>query len=168
MQALYILSVWVHIVAAAVWVGSMAFFAIVVAPVIRSTPPEVVGPIVRKLGTRFRVLGWVSLAVLVVTGITNLLVRGIGFAQLIDGAFWATPLGRALAPKLVTVAAVVGATLGHDLLFTARTVDRLGVDPSAPDVARRRRIGTWLGRSTLLLSLLVLLFAVVMVRGAPW
>jgi putative copper export protein len=167
MQALYILSVWVHVVAASVWVGSMAFFALVVAPVLRSGAPQVVGPLVRELGVRFRVLGWVSLAVLVVTGLTNLLVRGIGPGQLLEAAFWATPLGRVLGPKLVAVAAVVGATLGHDLLFTARTVSRLGVDPSAPDVARRRRIGTWLGRSTLLLSLVVLLLAVMMVRGTP-
>lgn len=168
MHGLYVLSVWLHIVAAAVWVGSMAFFALVVAPVIRASPREAVGPLVRLLGVRFRVLGWACLAVLVLTGISNLVIRGFGVSELVSGAFWGTPFGRALAWKLVVVAGVIGSTLAHDLLFTARAIGRLGEDPSAPDVVRRRKIASWLGRATLLLSLAVLLLAVTLVRGSPF
>ncbi len=165
MHGLYILSVWLHIVAAAVWVGSMAFFALVVAPVIRAGSSESIGPLVRALGVRFRVLGWACLVLLVLTGITNLAVRGFGASELVSREFWVTPFGHALAYKLVTVAAVIGSTLAHDLLFTARTISRLGEAPSAPDVARRRKIASWLGRATLLLSLAVLFLAVTLVRG---
>ena len=165
MHGLYVLSVWLHIVAAAVWVGSMAFFALVVAPVIRTGSSESLGPLVRSLGVRFRVLGWTCLVVLVLTGISNLAIRGFGASELVSEAFWGTPFGRALAYKLVVVAAVIGSTLAHDLLFTARAIGRLGDAPSAPDVVRRRKIASWLGRATLLLSLAVLLLAVVLVRG---
>lgn len=168
MYGLYVLSVWLHIVAAAVWVGSMAFFALVVAPVIRSGSVEGMGPLVRALGVRYRVVGWACLIVLVLTGISNLMIRGIGVTELASGAFWATPFGHALAQKLVVVAAVIGSTLAHDLLFTARAVSQLGEDPSAPEMVRRRKIASWLGRATLLLSLLVLLLAVTLVRGSPF
>jgi len=138
---LYIVSVWVHVMAATAWVGSMLFFAAVAVPVMRA--PEAL-PLLRIVGRRYRVFGWIALGTLLVTGVSNLYFRGIRWALLTDRAFWSTEFGHALAWKLVFVGLVVGATLAHDAWRSAL-----------------------LGRATLLLSLVVLFFAVQLVRGGP-
>jgi uncharacterized membrane protein len=56
---LYALSVWLHIVVSAAWVGSMIFFAAVAVPVLRRNDMRSAAPqLMRLLGARFRVLGW--------------------------------------------------------------------------------------------------------------
>jgi len=168
MHTLYTLSVFLHVLAACAWIGSMIFFAVAVVPVIRR--PEyrsVFADLVRQVGARFRVLGWTCVLVLVATGIANLALLGIGFAALGSAAFWSAGFGRTLACKLVAVLLVVLATGAHDLLLGARAMRRLASDPTSPAAQRARRTASWLGRATLLLSLAVLLFAVWLVRGMP-
>jgi len=153
MTALYTLSVYLHVVAACAWIGSMLFFSIVVVPVLRR--PEqaaAAGPLVRAVGLRFRSFGWACIGILLTTGVTNLALRGVGFGTLASGAFWADGFGRALAYKLTAVAVVVGLTVAHDAL---------SLRPEA------RKAASWLGRLTLLASLAVVLFAVWVVRGLP-
>ena len=168
MHALYTLSVFVHILAASAWIGAMIFFGVAVIPVIRR--PEyasVFTGLVRHVGARFRVLGWACVAVLVATGISNLALRGIGVAQLSSAAFWSADFGRTLAYKLAAVLLVVLATGAHDILVGARAMRRLECDPASSAAQRARRVASWLGRTTLLLSLAVLLLAVWLVRGLP-
>ena len=168
MHTLYTLSVFVHILAACSWIGAMIFFAVAVVPVIRR--PEyrsVFAELVRDVGARFRVLGWVSLLVLIATGICNLELLGFGVAQLSTAAFWCAGFGRTLAYKLVAVVLVVLATAAHDVLIGARAMRRLAQDPTSLSALRARRVASWLGRMTLLLSLAVLLLAVWLVRGLP-
>jgi putative copper resistance protein D len=168
MHTLYTLSVFVHIAAACAWIGSMIFFAAAVVPVVRR--PEYRGmyaELVRRIGARYRALGWTCIVVLVATGVSNLILRGIGVTQLSSGAFWSTDVGRALGGKLVAVFLVVLATAAHDILFGAKAMRRVEQDPASPQAQRSRRLASWLGRLTLLLSLVVLLLAVWMVRGLP-
>jgi putative copper export protein len=167
MHALYTLSVFLHVLAACAWIGAMIFFGVAVVPVVRR--PEfrpVFADIVRRVGARFRVLGWGCVIALVATGTLNLALRGF-LTQIAMRAFWSTEFGRTLAYKLVAVLLVVAATAAHDLLFGKSAMQRLQRDPSSPAAQRARRTASWLGRSTLLLSLAVLLFAVWLVRGMP-
>ena len=153
MQAIYTVSVYLHVVAACAWIGSMLFFSIVVVPVLRR--PEqaaAAGPLVRQVGLRFRTFGWACIGVLLATGVTNLVLRGVGLSTLASGPFWADGFGKALAYKLTSVAVVIGLTLAHDAL---------SLRPQA------RKLASWLGRLTLLASLTVVLFAVWLVRGMP-
>jgi uncharacterized membrane protein len=162
----YAVSVWLHVVAATAWVGSMIFFAVVAVPVLRRADVRVAAPrLLRLLGARFRVLGWVSLSILLVTGVTNLVMRGIGWSMLSDGAFWATGFGRALAYKLALVAFVLVATVAHELLAGRRAIDAMESDPTSPQAMRTRAIASWLGRSVMLASLAILFFATTLVRG---
>jgi hypothetical protein len=106
--------------------------------------------LVRRVGRRFRVLGWSALGVLLVTGVSNLLLRGIGPGAWASGAFWATDFGRALAYKLAFVVLAVASTALHDVF-----------------ALRSRAVSAWLGRATLLFSLGAVAFAVWLVRGLP-
>jgi putative copper resistance protein D len=153
LHALYTISVYVHVVAACAWVGSMLFFSTVLVPVLRRPEQAVAaGPLVRLVGLRFRTFGWVCIGTLLATGVLNLGMRGVGLDTLTSGPFWADGFGRALAYKLASVVVVVGLTGVHDAL---------SLRPQA------RRLASWLGRMTLVASLLVILFAVWLVRGTP-
>lgn len=148
----YELVVWLHILAAAVWIGGMSFFAIVVVPVVRRSGGG--AELLQTIGRRLRVVGWILLALLVITGAANLRAHGIGWSTLGQREFWSTDFGRALAIKLSLVAAIVAATLLHDVLSRR-----------AP--GSTRTLTAWSGRIILLLSLGVVFFAVTLVRGLP-
>ena len=163
---MYALSVWIHVVAATAWVGSMIFFAVALVPVLRRDDLRPSAPaLLRLVGARFRALGWIALAVLIITGAANLYFRGIGWSILRDGAFWSTSFGRALAWKLSLVALVVMATAAHDLLTGKRALDALERSPTSGEGLRARRLASWLGRIVLLASLAILFFATALVRG---
>ena len=152
-HALYTISVYVHVIAACAWIGSMLFFSVVVVPVLRRPQQAAAAlALVRQVGIRFRVFGWACIGTLLVTGVLNLALRGVGLDTLASRPFWADGFGRALACKLAAVVVVLGLTVAHDALSLRPQV---------------RRIASWLGRLTLLASLLVVLFAVWLVRGMP-
>jgi len=146
----YAINVWLHLLAAAVWLGSMVFFAAVVVPTIRREEMRASAPILmRFVGPRFRVVGWCALGVLGVTGVLNLYFRGITWSMLVDAEFWSVGFGRILAYKLVLVALVVVMALAHE---------------GAAGATQARR-ASWLGRAMLVLSLAILFLAVSLVRG---
>lgn len=161
---MYIITVWIHIVAACVWVGGLLFFGLVIVPVLRRLESREGTRVVRALGRQFRPVGWGSLVVLVVTGILNLTARWATPEQLASATFWTTPFGSTLALKLFLVALVIAATAAHDVLG-ARAVASAQKPGAEGDAAAQRRIASWLGRITTLLALGVVLVAVMLVRG---
>jgi putative copper resistance protein D len=108
MNSLYLASVWLHIVAAMAWVGGMIFL---VSSVIPLKKPELTIAAAR----RFRVVGWIALVVLVLTGVFNVLHRGYRFEHFFTGDVFAGGWGRTLALKLACVAFVIVLSLAHDL-----------------------------------------------------
>ena len=98
MHFAFVAFLWLHIVAAAVWLGGMVFLALVLVPTIRRSEYRALAPgLVHATGVRFRTVGWIALAVLAASGIGNLWIRGIGTDLLTDPEFWAAPYGRLLA-----------------------------------------------------------------------
>jgi putative copper export protein len=156
MSVAYTISVVLHVLAAALWVGGMGLFALVVVPVARRQLGEArARDLLRAAGLRFATVAWFALGVLVVTGVTNLASRGL-LPALRQPDFWRSPFGKILALKLTLVALVFGASLVHSR-DASRSADR------APSP-----IAAMLGRVTLLLSLAVVVLAVLLVRGTPW
>ena len=45
---------------------------------------------------KFRIIAWVSIAVLIVIGVTNLLTLGIAWEVLTSAAFWSSSYGKRL------------------------------------------------------------------------
>lgn len=159
-------SVWLHIVAACVWVGGMFFLALVVVPVVRGLPDRALATrLFHEVGTRFRHVGWATLTVLVVTGLTNLHYRGIGLDRMTDGEFWAGGYGRPLAYKLVLVLAILALSLFHDFHMGPRAVAVMRDQPGSREALRMRRMASIFGRVNLLAALAVIALAVVLVRG---
>ena len=166
MHALYLVSVWFHILAALVWIGGMVFLALILIPVIRE--PEHRGlavSLIHRTGVRFRVVGWACLGLLIVTGTFNVTYRGFGWTDAVSGRLWQGIFGRILALKLGLVVAILLLSAVHDLFIGPRATVLLRANPSSPEAMRFRRGASWIGRITLLLALTVVALGVMLIRG---
>lgn len=86
------LVLWVHILAATVWIGGQITLAALV-PILRCF-----GDAVTIAARRFQEIAWTAFVLLVITGIWNMHNAGIGWGDLN-----ATPTGRTLSLKLAFV-----------------------------------------------------------------
>lgn len=169
MHLIYLLSVWLHIIAAVVWIGGTIFLAGVLLPAIRRPEFAQVGvPLIRATAHRFRFVGWLCFGVFVLTGSVNLWFRGIGWTELQSGHFWQGSFGTALASKLILVAVIISVSALHDFFIGPRAADAWQADPRAPQTLRLRRQAIQVARVNLLLALLASFLGVVLVRGVPW
>ncbi len=168
MRIFYILSVWLHILAAATWIGGMIFLALAVVPLLRR--PEyggIAASLVHWLGVRFRWIGWVCLGLLVLSGTFNLIYRGYGWDDIWSGRLWQGPFGQALGIKLFLVAVILIMSAVHDFRIGPRATALWQANPASPEAKRLRRQASWIGRLNLILALAVVALAVILVRGWP-
>ena len=163
-MSLYLLSVTLHVLAAFVWLGGLFFLAGVGAPVLRQLePPELRARLFRDIGTRFRRIGWMAIALLLLTGLGNLHFGGLLRTDVLgDPGFWTRPYGRTLGWKIGLVAAMVGLAALHDFVLGPRA-SRL--PPGSPEARGARRRAAWLARVNTLLGIVLIVVAVRLVRG---
>jgi len=170
---LYQLSVFLHILSAVIWIGGMLFLALVVVPVTRPLPPGERAALVGAVGRRFRAVGWACIAVLLVTGVVNTGYRGVTLENLFTAALWSSPFGTTLALKLGGVAVMLALSVYHDFAIGPRSVrvlEQATVPGSAAlaEARRLRRLASIVGRAEAILALVVLVLAIMLVRGVPW
>jgi len=164
-MTLYHLNVFVHVLAAVVWLGGMFFLAAVGAPVIRTLEPAGLRrQLFESIGRQFRGLGWLAIAVLLATGIGNIHFRGLLTAEVWTGPdFWlGTNYGRTLAAKLVLVTAMVAVQALHDF-WLGPAAGR--AEPGTPQTKTLRRWASWMARGNALLGVALLWVAVGLARG---
>src|SRR5687768_15353674 len=106
MRGLYLVSVWLHVIAAAAWVGALVFLAAVLVPVLRRGDDATRARVLRQSGPALRALGWTAFAVLLLTGVANLAGRGYELADA-TGRLWWGPFGQAFAWKMGLFAVVL-------------------------------------------------------------
>jgi len=160
----YWVSVTLHVLAALLWLGGMFFLALVGAPALRTLEPALRQRLFRDLGQRFRSVGWVSLAILIVTGVANLHYRGwLHWEHVLgDAAFWRTPPGAALGWKLVAVAAMLAVQGIHDFALGPASSRAIA---GGPEALRLRRRAALLARASALLGLVIVIAAVRLARA---
>jgi putative copper resistance protein D len=169
----YQLSVFLHILSAVIWIGGMFFLALVVVPATRGLPPAERAALFGTVGRRFRTVGWVCIAILIVTGMVNSGYRGVTWENLTTAELWGSPFGSTLALKLGVVAVMLGLSIYHDVVLGPRTVRMLeqAAPAMAPNVLveaqRLRRRASLVGRLEAILALIVLALAIMLVRGVP-
>ena len=167
MYTLYLISVWLHVLASMVWIGGMVFLALVLVPYARLPEQrEQAMGMIRWTGVRFRSVGWICIAVLAATGLFNISYRGYQWTDL-AGEFWKSVFGRTLAIKLGLVGIVLLISLVHDFVIGPRAGLAARTHPGSVEARRLRRQASWLGRLNLLLTLIILALAVTLVRGWP-
>jgi uncharacterized membrane protein len=168
MRVLYLTMVWLHVLAAVVWIGGMTFLTLVLVPALRKV--ELGSRRVELLhvtGVRFRRVGWIALGVSIGSGILVLALRGVGWAAVSSAGFWGSSFGRVLAAKLLVVATIIVLSAAHDFFVGPRATRLLRADQASSPAARLRRWATVMGRANLLFALVVLALAVMLVRGVP-
>ncbi len=163
-MSLYTLNVTVHVLAAMLWLGGMFFLGIVGAPVLRKVePPALRADLFARLGERFRSIGWVSIGVLLVTGVLNLHFRGLlSVAVLTDGAFWSSRYGVTLAWKLTAVLVMLISSGIHDFVLGPAAARE---QPGSPAAAAMRRKAALLARVNALVGIVLVMAAVRLARG---
>lgn len=164
MTRFYYAIVTVHVLAALLWLGGMFFLAVVGAPVLRNVDSPVVRrELFRRLGAHFRTVGWVSIAVLVTTGVLTLQARGVLRRDvLMSGGFWATTWGTRLAWKLALVGTMLSIQAVHDFVH-GPAASRL--EPGTPEARRMRWWASWMARVNTLLGVALVYVAVRLARG---
>jgi len=158
-MTLYILSVWIHVLLACVWVGGMIYTAAVVVPFAVRQSPDERQRLLRGLARKFRMIGWSSVVLLVITGVYNATQRyaldGVG------GLFDRTRVGFWLPRKLEFFVLMVLLVLFHDIMSTRAAKQSGGARDSAPG----NRLGSIAAAIATLLALVVLYCSVRIVRG---
>jgi uncharacterized membrane protein len=160
----YAINVTIHVLAAMLWLGGMFFLGVVGAPVLRRVEPAPVRQrLFHELGLRFRTVGWVAIAILVVTGIGNLHFRGWLHASVLgSAAFWSTGTGHALAWKLASVTAMIVVSAVHDFVL-GPAAGR--VEAGSPRALELRRRAALLARANAIIGVVIVVAAVRLARG---
>ncbi|MFO0675314.1 MAG: DUF4149 domain-containing protein [Polyangiaceae bacterium] len=167
MHPLFLLSVWLHILAASTWIGGMFFLVLVVVPWLRHGGREQAGSFLRETGPRFRTVSWACLGLLLVTGLFNAWVRGVRLSDFV-GAEGLSPYHKILSWKVGVFVAVLLVSSIHDFVIGPRATRAIVRDPVSATTIGLRRNASLLGRLNALLALVLVALAVTLVRGLPW
>jgi len=165
---LYQVNVWIHILAATVWVGGLIYTAAVAVPFALTHDREERQRILRGLARRFRPIAWSAMVILFLTGLGNLTLRispirigQIFSGEVFDPAKVETLIAVWLPWKLLLVVTMVGLMLYHDLT-SIRAARKAEGDPgSAPGHAP----GTTAAAIATLIAIAILYVSVRLVRG---
>ena len=146
---------WIHLLAAITFIGGWMFIQLVVRPSLtegKVKPPSMEAlEVVKKIGQRFKMVGWVSLMALIFTGASQLLDES-GSARI------ETRWGLIMMLKLFVFAIVGGLIFVHDLILDPYSVPLKGKkEESGPPMFSGKVV--WVQRAILGLSLAVLFIA---------
>jgi putative copper export protein len=154
MHTLYLASVFLHLLAAMTYVGGMIFLVSVAVPALRKDR-DTMRTMMQTLGVRFRLVGWIALGTLIVTGLYNIVHRGYELSDIFSGTVFMGQWGRVLAHKLAMVGIILVLAVVHDFF----------IGPKAKDSEQARKTASILGRVTFACALAAVALAVALVRG---
>lgn len=166
-HSIYLLSVTIHILSAMVWIGGMLFLVLVVVPWLRSGAAVDASRFLRETGVRFRNVGWACFGLLLATGTYNLYVRGVRFASFTDDRWLASSYGKVIVLKLTAFAIVLAVSAAHDFYVGPRATDAIARSPASEETTRLRARASKLGRLNAVMGLVLVVLAVLIVRGVP-
>jgi uncharacterized membrane protein len=155
-----LLLVWIHLLAALLWIGGLLFLSLIVVPLFKQEPFSTqCRPFFKAVALRFRSFVWGAIAVLLITG--PLLLN-----QRLEVAWPPAAWPRVLQVKLTLVCLLLLLTALHDVALGPR-VGRILAVPEARRSDRDRRLvhsARWAPRLSLLIALGILFCAVMLVR----
>lgn len=147
---------FLHVVSAIFWIGGMLFLSLVMVPFFKTLDdPRKKSEIYKIVGRRFRSLSWIAIAVMLVTGPVNLYYLGATFESVTSAAFYSTSYGRILALKVLFVLLALTSALVHDFW----------IGPKSRTSRQYGKYAMWMGRTNLLIALVIVLLAVFIRAG---
>ena len=147
MRAFYLISVFLHVIAAMTWIGGMVILVVAVMPLLRQSQHKGIRRVfLPEFGRRFGRVSWVCLAILAPTGVINLWMRGVRPGDFFSPEWRSTGFGQLVLAKLSLVLLAV--------LFSA-----------LHQRAAASRHARWFGRSLLVIGVTIVAVAVLLVRA---
>src|SRR4026208_1652915 len=126
MSPSYYISVWLHIIGVAFWIGGMLFLPLVLLPGIKDHPDR--KKLLLATGLKFRFYGYIVLAMLFITGLLNIYYRGI---RLSLQFFFESKYGSLVSLKILLFITMIIISIFHDLVFGKKVIeDQLADDPA--------------------------------------
>ena len=153
MNTWYYISVWLHIVGAAFWIGGMLFLPLVLLPGIKNNPDR--RNLLMSTGLKFRFYGYIVLAIMFVTGLLNIYLRGISFSL---DFFIKTRYGQLVELKIILFVLMLMISLMHDLIVGRKAIEQM-------ENQNIKRIARWTGRILLFIALIMAYIGVMISRG---
>ena len=160
MSVWYLLSVYVHIIAASLWVGGMLFFIIVLLPAIKKHPDKAI--LLHQTGLKFRFAGWITLITLLITGLFNMHQRSIGLTwnDLSESTY-----GQLVGAKIIIFLIVIVVSAIHDFHVGTKATEKWISNENEAEIERFRKMARWVGRLNFLLAMAAVGLGVIIVRG---
>ena len=153
MSSWYYISVWLHIIGGAFWIGGMLFLPFVLLPGIKDHPDR--KNLLMATGLKFRFYGYIVLAMLFITGLLNIYLRGLSFSL---NFFTMTRYGQLVELKIILFVLMITISLLHDLVIGRKAIEHM-------ENQNIKLIARWTGRLLLLISLIMAYIGVVISRG---
>ncbi len=150
---------WIHLIAAAVWIGSQVMMFTTVTPSLRLIEsPAVRGLVMRSVTRRFGYLGWGALLILILTGLGNVADRDDLYQPV--GVFdFGFRYAWLLTTKLALTVVVVLLTAWHTFVHGPRLLRELeATGGGRPTAAAEARIGS-MRRLSIIVSVVNLIIA---------
>ena len=152
--------IWLHLVAATVWIGGILFLALVFVPVLRNQSNQTFAQtFFRAVAQRFRIVARVAIILLIVTGILLLDQR----------ALFSLPFDRwpsILLVKLLLVSVLIAISLFHELIIGPKVKFIKEIPESVRTQSQHilLRMSPWINRTIALLSVSILYTAAILAR----
>lgn len=143
LYTIYLLSAWLHILAAITWVGGMFTLLLVVVPSLRRGDRAQAAAMLRDTGPRLRDIGRICFGLLAITGTFNLWARAVRLSSFGSAAWLASPFGRAVLWKLGVFGVILGVSAAHDFIWVHAPPSQFW-----PTHSRRKRSECGVGRPT--------------------
>ena len=154
MNTWYHLTVWLHIISGAFWIGGMLFLPLVLLPGIKDHPDR--RNLLMATGLKFRFYGYIALVLLLATGLLNIYFRGIHLSWRF---FTASHYGRLVSLKLILFISMLLVSLIHDLFVGRKAIAQM------KNNRKLKLIASWTGRILLIISLVMAYIGVLLSRG---
>ena len=167
MDIFSLLILWIHVIAAVIWVGGNLILAMVIVPHFRqSLPPVQRIQLLTQIGKRFEPVVWGCIGVLFFTGIINIFFAvDLTSPTALSNAFMRTLIIKILLFFLLTILTVL-----HSMIFAPRLAVAIeGLDPTLEELPSEiKPLRTQMSVVSSLIgvvSLLILLAAVALRMG---
>jgi len=152
----YLISVFIHVICATIWIGGMLFLPLVLLPSIKNHPDRIL--LLQKTGIKFRFIGWICLTILFITGLLNIYLRGL---PLTWGYLSESSYGQLLGLKLLLFIVMLIIGVIHDFYIGHKSIDEMKNTSNG----NFRKLAQWSGRLNLLLALAIAFIGIVLSRG---
>ena len=160
-----IINAFLHLFAVVAAVGGSLFIYTVFYRSTKDLAPPQLGQVNQAMGQRFSMLVWISIAIIILTGVLRSVALGLFRPEVLFG----TPYGNLLAAKIVLLAVIIGNSVGiaRAGIKIANLTSAGGPPPADQIAAAQGRIKT-LGLTNLTLGTAATFLAVIMrIIGAP-